>query len=340
MSEKKYYAGIDWFRIIASLLVVAIHTSPLESFNETADFLLSGVIARVAVPFFFMASGFFLFSGHAGDTGKLWRFVKKTVVIYIIATLIYIPVNIQRGYFNTADIGLKILQDLIFDGTLYHLWYLPASIIGAGIVWCLLKKSGFKTAFAVTGILYVIGVLGDSYLGIVQQSPVFSLIYRGIFQVCDYTRNGIFFAPVFLLLGGYLADEGHVLSFRKSMCGALVSFALMCVEAGMLRPFEAAHHDSMYFFLLPCLYFLFSVVLYWEGKCPAGLKSISLVIYIIHPMMIVLIRPVAKILHLQEVLVGNSLVHYAAVCLLAFAVSAMAVKAAVLKRTYSYNVSI
>lgn len=326
MSGKKYYAGIDYFRIIASLLVIAIHTSPLKSFSETADFFLTGVAARVAVPFFFMASGFFLLSGYAENTEKLKCFVKKTAVIYMISTLIYIPVNIYKGYFSKENIIPEIIQDIVFDGMMYHLWYLPASIIGAGIAWYLLKKSGFKTSFVITGILYVIGVLGDSYLGIMRQIPVFSYFYRLIFQVCDYTRNGIFLAPVFLLLGGYLADGRHILSFRKSLYGFLISFGLMTVEAGLLCPFEVTHHNNMYFFLLPCMYFLFSVVLYWEGKCPAGLKSVSLFIYIIHPM-IVLIRPAAKQLHVQSLMVENSLMFYAVVCTLTVLISIMLVKA-------------
>lgn len=49
----KNYTGIDYFRFIAALLIIAIHTSPLGSFSETGDFMLTRIIARVAVPFFF-----------------------------------------------------------------------------------------------------------------------------------------------------------------------------------------------------------------------------------------------------------------------------------------------
>ncbi len=57
MSKRNAYPGIDVFRMIAALLVVAIHTSPLSSASAVGDFLLTRVTARVAVPFFFMASG-------------------------------------------------------------------------------------------------------------------------------------------------------------------------------------------------------------------------------------------------------------------------------------------
>ena len=60
----KSYTGIDFFRFVAALLIIAIHTSPLTSlgagFGTTGDFILTRIVARVAVPFFFMTSGFFL----------------------------------------------------------------------------------------------------------------------------------------------------------------------------------------------------------------------------------------------------------------------------------------
>ena len=95
----KNYTGIDYFRFIAALLIIAIHTSPLGSFSETGDFMLTRIIARVAVPFFFMTSGFFLISRYAYNNSKLWMFVKKTALIYGVAMLIYIPINIYNGYF-------------------------------------------------------------------------------------------------------------------------------------------------------------------------------------------------------------------------------------------------
>ena len=56
MKRAKGYPGIDAFRIVAALLVVSIHTAPLSDLSPTADFILTRVVARVAVPFFFMTS--------------------------------------------------------------------------------------------------------------------------------------------------------------------------------------------------------------------------------------------------------------------------------------------
>ena len=60
MQDKKQLGGLDYFRIAAACLVIAIHTAPMSSFSNEADFILTGIIARVAVPFFFMVTGQFL----------------------------------------------------------------------------------------------------------------------------------------------------------------------------------------------------------------------------------------------------------------------------------------
>ena len=39
MTENRYYTGIDKMRFAAALLVIAIHTSPLDSFSETGNFI-------------------------------------------------------------------------------------------------------------------------------------------------------------------------------------------------------------------------------------------------------------------------------------------------------------
>ncbi len=315
MTKNKNYTGIDYFRFIAALLIVAIHTSPLASFSETGDFILTRIIARVAVPFFLITSGFFLISRYTYSTEKLGAFVKKTALIYGAAILIYMPINIYNGYFKMDNLLPNIIKDIVFDGTLYHLWYLPASIIGAVIAWYLVKKLNYPKALIVASVLYLIGLFGDSYYGITEKIFCLNSLYDYIFQVTDHTRNGIFFAPIFFIIGGFIADNRPQNTFGKSIWGFAISLAMMFGEAMTLHHFDLQRHDSMYVFLLPCMYFLFNAILHFKGKRFVTLRTASLIIYIIHPMMIVVIRLFSKLLHLQNLLVENSIVHYFTVCL-------------------------
>ncbi len=337
--EKKVesYTGIDVFRLVAAVLIITIHTSPLVGLSETGDFILTRIVARVAVPFFFVTSGFFLISRYHYQTAKLCAFVKKTLLIYGAAIVLYIPVNLYNGYFKMEYLLPNLIKDIVFDGTLYHLWYLPASVIGGVIAWGLVKKLDYRKAFAVAAVLYLVGLFGDSYYGVIKNVPIFSGFYALIFQVSDYTRNGIFFAPVFFIMGGFIADysdrgenkseivcDQSVRKKSESRCFGL-SMALMLVEGLVLHHFQVQRHDSMYVFLLPCVYFLFLVLLQFRGKRYVWLRDLSLVVYLIHPMMIVVIRMFAKVLHLQGLLVDNSVVHFLAVTVASVAFSAAAV---------------
>lgn len=351
-NDEKSYTGIDCFRLAAALLIITIHTSPLAGFSETADFILTRIFARVAVPFFFVTSGFFLISRYNYQIGKLSAFVRKTAIIYGAAILLYIPVNLYNGYFKMENLLPNLIKDIVFDGTLYHLWYLPASILGGAIAWYLVKKLDYQKAFAVAAVLYLTGLFGDSYYGVIRNVSVCSGFYALIFQVSDYTRNGIFFAPVFFVMGGFIADQREQTAWKKLVCthseqkcatdsikidslyenrilrngiGMGLTLALMLAEGLTLHHFQVQRHDSMYVFLLPCVYFLFLLLLQFRGNRYVWLRDVSLIIYLIHPMMIVVIRLAAKLFHLQALLVDNSVIHFLTVTAASAAFSVAAV---------------
>lgn len=60
--SKQYYYGFDIIKLIAAVCVVAIHTQPLIGLEDIVLFCLYDFIIRLAGPFFFMVSGFLLFS--------------------------------------------------------------------------------------------------------------------------------------------------------------------------------------------------------------------------------------------------------------------------------------
>ena len=94
MTARRGYPAVDRFRVAAALLVVCIHTAPLASFSAAADFALK-TLARLAVPFFFTATGFFLL-GELVRPGLrprtlspgVRRFLKKTGVLYAACTVL------------------------------------------------------------------------------------------------------------------------------------------------------------------------------------------------------------------------------------------------------------
>lgn len=347
MRERRRLEGLDFFRIIAALFVVAIHISPLASFSANADFIFTRIIARCAVPFFLMVTGYFILPQYIFNKSKnykrLFRFLKKSLYLYITAVILYLPINLYAGHFNDAKIS-DIFCMLIFDGTFYHLWYLPASMLGMIIVFLLGRRLPFGAVMGICLILYFIGLAGDSYYGLIAGFPPVSAAYDKMFSISSYTRNGIFYAPVFLAMGAgikhntrsYDRESDYSYSIIKrhavNRLGFILSLTIMVIEGMLLHGFNMQRHDSMYIALLPCMFFLFQLILEIKSiplpntlgqhmRIRIRYHMLSMWIYLIHPLMIIAVRGIAKLTHLENILVDNSLIHYAAVCILSCAVS-------------------
>ena len=322
MEAKKAYTGIDIFRIIAAVLVIANHTTPLLDFTENGDFVLSNIIARLSVPFFFMTSGFFLIRDVQKDNSALWSFFKKSALIYGAAILICLPLQIYKGDFSAPHVLPLMLKKLFFDGTLYHLWYLPASIIGGIIAWHLVRKFGFKISFAVTLPLYLFGLLGNSYYGIVEKVPFLKAVFEEIFLVMDTTRNGLFFAPLFIVLGGYMYSIRHRVVKRPfALIGFIISIFAMIAEGLILHNTHFQRLDSMYLLLPTVMFFLFAFLMSFRGRRIRQARDISLAVYIIHPAIIVAIRFASDIVGMNALFVDNELIMFLTVTVLSFAAS-------------------
>ncbi|BCJ95014.1 membrane bound serine racemase VanT [Anaerocolumna cellulosilytica] len=340
MQKRNEYITLDFFRIIGAFLIVAIHTSPLASINSTADFIVTRIFARIAVPFFLMVTGYFILPTyiHSKTDGryKIISFLKKTCQLYGFAILLYLPIMVYNGYFKETGI-LTIIQDIFLNGTFYHLWYLPGAITGILLLWLLLNHVKPQTVLGTTLILYCFGLLGDSYFGLIEGIPVINSLYKFLFVIFEYTRNGLFYAPVFLMLGAVLAINKRNVMKGNPRIGLILSLLLMTCEGLLLHTFDIQRHDSMYVTLLPVMYYLFQTLLsmrvcsenlkgYWLLNFMGPVRSkdlrfISMVIYIFHPLGIILIRGFSKVTGLEYLFITNSVIHFLSVSLLSYLVA-------------------
>lgn len=323
MHTKDNYVGLDRFRLITALLVIAIHTSPLDSFSPEGDFFLTRVLARIAVPFFFMVTGQFVAGALTAAGGEqnghqvLLRYLRKILILYAVSIILYFPVGIYAGHYQNVTLA-SILKMILLDGTFYHLWYFPACLLGMVLVYLMSRFLKLCGIIAVSAVLYLVGLLGDSYFGLVQKLPPLEAIYEAFFQICSYTRNGLFFAPLFLALGAWCARNNRR-GTAVHLTILVFSFLLMTAEAFTLRHFSWQRHDSMYFMLVPVMIALYCLLLCFPGsggKTEKRFRSASLWVYILHPAFIIVVRGGAKVFHLTPLLVDNSLVHYFAVSVL------------------------
>lgn len=325
MGDRKNYGGLDYFKLIAAFLIVSIHTSPLTGISFNADYLLTRVIARIAVPFFLMVTGFFILPDYLFSPNRnksvIICFVKNTLIFYAGAILLYLPIGFYAGLYRNLTF-LDFFRLLVFDGTFYHLWYLPACISGVLLLCILIKRFSYKQVVIITFILYLFGLFGDSYFGLSNHIPVLRTVYRVGFYLYTYTRNGLFYTPVFLMMGALLNHSKKHVSRKVCLWGFLLSMIAMTFEGFTLKLLSLQRHDSMYFALLPCMYFGFQFILSFKTQSSKRMRVIAGFIYVLHPLVIILIRGFSKATGLFHILVENSLIHYLLVSLCSFIIAA------------------
>ena len=353
--------GLDRYRLIAAFLVIAIHTSPLLSINENADFFLTRIFARIAVPLFLIITGRYVAArfwesdpaGKDYSAAVLLGFLKKIAILYGISIVLYLPVGLYAGHYREITVT-GIFRMLVFDGTFYHLWYFPACMLGMVIVWICSKigkmhqfkrenaanrngvqagtldpiaDTGFRISFAIVIILYIFGLLGDSYYGLTTQIPALKTMYNGMFQVFFYTRNGIFLVPIFLMIGVWFAkveeentaqnniywepESTKCWNRKRAGIGLLISLILMTVEGFALHFADWQRHDSMYVMLPIVMVFLYIWICAKPQEPSKKLRSLSTWIYILHPAVIVVVHALPG--SLGKGIAGNSLLNYIAV---------------------------
>ena len=320
--------GIDLFRLIAAVMVIGIHTFPFSSLSTQADELLTLTVFRVAVPFFFMTTGYFLIGKLSTafcylEITRVKAFLKKMSLIYAGVILLYLPFSILVGYVSLEMSVGEFVKTLLFEGTFYHLWYFPSLIIGLILVVSLLRLVNFQTVFLISIALYLIGLGGDSWYYMIQQSETLASFYDMIFSVMSMTRTGLFFTPLFLCLGALIYREKRKFSPRLLIGGGFFFLVAMLIESRVLHEVFGVKHDSMYLFLPGVMYCLFLLLLQWQPRIEVKQASqLSLWVYILHPLVIVVVHFFAK----GVAVLTNSFIYFLCVVVGSFLLGRLALK--------------
>ena len=135
MGERNY--AIDKMKFLCMVAVVCIHTNP---FGNKDIGLMINVLCRVAVPLFFISSGYLLNSKFSYE--YVYKYFIKILKLFLSWIIFYILLNLTlksisnivngdyifNGYKQLFD-NFKIL-DIYYGGGVikYHLWYLASTL--------------------------------------------------------------------------------------------------------------------------------------------------------------------------------------------------------------------
>ncbi len=212
----KRIESVDSIRLLAIISVIVIHTTPFANnpYNSDTYYRASIIInqlARFAVPFFFVISGFFW--GLKIRSGEDPFSVTKAMAlristIFLAWSFIYLlPYNlsaifeygllgpIKVAYWNALNL-LEEPGKLFLQGTKVHLWFLVGLLFSLYISLVFVNRKADKSLLIFAFSLYVVGVLFKSYV----DTPIG-------FNVDFNTRNGPFFSTLLFSSGYFLSKN-------------------------------------------------------------------------------------------------------------------------------------
>ncbi len=273
--KKENFFAVDIAKFILAFCVIAIHTCYNFFKSDIANTIINSVIVRIAVPFFFVASGFFFFRGIVFENGrikkcpenraKLFGFLKRTMLLYTIWAVLYFAVEA----ITYIDAGLPVTElcktyalTFFLDGFQGHFWYLIFMIYAVIVLYVLLRFIRVEAVGAICAILFLLFLYSFTYqpalrierfAGALQSVMLIKIDTLGITVSLRalYRAMGLLFAGLMCV---YFKDK---ISKRLSGILALASIALSIAENVLLSIFSTKSSFSYTFFLLPIAFFGF-----------------------------------------------------------------------------------
>lgn len=279
------YNCIDLTKFICAILVLAIHF--ISDYGENnINFIFSQGISRVAVPFFFVAGGYFL-ANKKNDYTKIRVYLLKIFKLYIIWSVIYFPYELYMWKLSSESIMLDIViyvKNFLLVGSFIHLWYLLAVIVAVILIETLLKKISVNKVLFIGFILYILGILGDGYYGVLVNIPLLKKVYDFYLLLFETTRNGLFFGMLFITLGYFIKNKDLKIKKSISLIGLMISIFLMIIEIYFMKNNNLPLDYNMYISIVPATFFLFNLVKdiqLKDNRVYPMLRNMSIIVFLI-----------------------------------------------------------
>lgn len=284
--DKKEFKGIDIAKFVMAVLVVAIHTHPFERVDNPAFIKIWDVIVSVAVPYFFIASGFFLFKKVDKEPDQSSRLIqiasygKRIARLYVYWTIIFLPITIWKFVNNDEpfykDVLLFLRGFFLFGENhfSYPLWYLLSMIYSLVLIYILVGRNHKIKSFLIISIfLFAISILIDTIIQNEINSDTKSAVGQTVKNVLGSGR--LFTGLLYIMIGALFSRLRKQISNIVLLAFFLIGVLLQIFKLPILSPFA--------FVLLPTAIFYFSMNSNadWVGDSYLFRKS-STVMYFTH----------------------------------------------------------
>ena len=311
--NKLNYQNLNILKYISSILIIVLHLRPFLNFSNELDLAFNNIITRICVPIFFIITGYFVAKKEKENKNYIKEYIKKTIPLYFVWSLLYIPVIIGtiiqympiiNEYILKINITLPlliilsiillpiiVLIALCYTGVYYHLWYFPAIIFSLIVLKKWKQKFNIKYLLIISFILLLFGAT-ETYYGVLPLSIKRTLSYY--YNIFFTTRNFLFFGLFYVVLGYYVGTKEKAYS-KYCFLKLIVSFFLLTFEAILLHDTDRLNSNIL-LSCIPLTYYLFISAIYITNSVKLDFQfgTYSKYYYLIHPMIIFVISLLYK----------------------------------------------
>ncbi len=279
---------INFMKGICCIVIILMHCSFPNRIGNLITYPF-----KIAVPFFFVISGYF---AYRNDNKKLLhkalhilKLLFVSEIIYIFYFLIFDKMQLREN-FN----GIKQILKIIFVGTLSTnnaLWFLYALFWSYIALMVIHKFKLYKLSHMIAIVVLVVHVV------------VRSLVRDGSWYDDSYFRNFLLFGLPFVLLGSFIKaqEENLVKMFSNKMClvGALIGEIMIIIEYILLDASDYYIGSIITTFFV----FLFAIKnpkLYINKTVEFIGEKLSLYVYIFHMLGLYIINLIANFINVSD----------------------------------------
>ena len=279
MSKEKQ--GIDLLKFIGSIMIFTIHMAVFESFGEVQS--AWELLGRWAVPVFFIASAYFLFSANNGSVeyANIKKYIYRIGMLYLFWFIFNLPnficVRFLKRPPHTMYDFLMIAKNSVLSSTFTGSWYLLSSIFCAWLLFVLKKKMNTKQICLIAILFQIICIFTSVYKGILPDQ------IRHIFSFWQFPLN-IFGGLFYFAIGLFLAENQDLIYKApkwKYSSIAVMSFLTYIGDINFAKHFAIYGGSDEDFSLIPLSVSVFILGMRSSVKIRNAkkLRNISTIIY-------------------------------------------------------------
>lgn len=237
--------AVDIVKFLLAVLVCLIHVMQGNAI----------LIARTAVPLFFLFSSYFFAEKLKGcreaDEGKAWiAFLKRIAGLYLFWSVVLLPITLRtNSHYFSGSLFKKVsyyIGDMILGQTFGASWYLSALVICVSLLFFLRKRQLW--IYYLSGVIsYVICCFGTNYLGLLPEQGI-------LMKILDIYPGAFYLSfPAGLLwvgLGKLLSDYKEKWSSMKTWQWMLLlcfGGGMLCMENVLIRKLGCMSYNDCYF---------------------------------------------------------------------------------------------